>query len=110
MFCKIVAKELPADIIYEDANIIAFNDISPQSPVHVLILPKKHIQNVLELTKDETPLISDVFKVAGTLAKKYILDKDGFRIVNNTGNDGGQTVNHIHFHLMGGRKFSWPPG
>jgi histidine triad (HIT) family protein len=110
IFCKIARHEIKSDIVYEDGEIIAFNDLNPQAPVHVLVIPKKHIASVSGLTAGDDPLIGRIHRVAGEIAAdKKIADK-GFRISVNTGQDAGQAVAHIHFHLLGGRKFSWPPG
>ncbi|NLY78074.1 MAG: histidine triad nucleotide-binding protein [Tissierellia bacterium] len=110
IFCKIANKEIPSDIVYEDDKIIAFKDVSPQSPVHILVIPKKHIGSLNDLDEEDTSLIGDIFKIIKKLAKDMGVDEEGYRVVNNCGELGGQTVHHIHFHLMGGRKFSWPPG
>jgi histidine triad (HIT) family protein len=110
LFCKIINKEIPADIIFEDDNVLAFRDINPQAPVHILVIPKKHISNTLEIEKEDSKILPDIFDVINKLVKKESLDKDGFRIVNNCGERAGQSVFHIHFHLLGGRAFQWPPG
>ncbi len=110
LFCKIINKEIPADIVFEDNNVLAFRDINPQAPVHKLVIPKKHISNILELGPEDSGVLPAIFDAAGKLVKKEGLDKDGFRIVNNCGAKAGQSVFHIHFHLLGGRVFNWPPG
>lgn len=110
IFCKIANKEIPSEIVYEDDRIVAFKDIEPQAPIHILIIPKEHIQSVNELNKNNISLIDDIFCTIKKLVKDFNIEKNGYRIVNNCGEYGGQTVNHIHFHLLGGRKFSWPPG
>lgn len=110
IFCKIANKEIPSEIVYEDDRIVAFKDIEPQAPIHILIIPKEHIQSVNELNENNINLINDIFSTIKKLAKDFNIEKDGYRIVNNCGEYGGQTVNHMHFHLLGGRKFSWPPG
>ena len=109
LFCDIVNKKIPADIVYESATVLAFKDISPQAPIHVLIIPKQHIDNVLGFTPNDGKLLSELMLAIKNIAKKQAL-KNGFRIVTNTGQEGGQEVNHLHFHLLGGRKLSWPPG
>ena len=106
IFCKIINKEIPSDIVYEDDEIIAFKDIEPVAPVHILIVPKKHIPSVMELTDGEQLLIGKIYSVAQKLAIKFNVDKNGFRIVTNCGDNAGQTVKHIHFHLLGGKKLA----
>lgn len=108
IFCKIVNKEIPSEIVYEDDKILAFKDINPQAPVHLLIIPKEHIASIMEFNDDD--LIKDIFVVIKKLAKELSLDNSGFRIVNNCGQEGGQTVYHVHFHLLGKRAMKWPPG
>jgi len=110
VFCKIIKGEIPSSKVYEDEKVVAFNDINPEAPVHVLIVPKIHVQSILELDEAGYNIIAHVFKVASDIAKNLKLDEKGFRIVNNIGEDGGQTVPHIHFHLLGGRSLQWPPG
>ena len=109
IFCSIVKGDIPTSKIYEDDKVIAFNDISPQSPVHILIIPKEHIPSVMEVDNNND-IISHVFSVINKIAKDKNLDKKGYRIVNNCGEEGGQTVPHLHFHLLGGRQMQWPPG
>ena len=110
IFQKIIDREIKADIVYENSNIIAFNDIAPIAPLHILIVPKKMINSINELENDDKELIGEMFIVAKELAKKYKINKSGFRTVFNTNDDAGQTVFHIHLHLIGGRKLDWPPG
>lgn len=110
IFCKIINKEIPAKVAYEDDNVVAFHDINPQAPIHLLIVPKKHIASVMEIDDEENLLLGDIILTAQNLARENNLDKKGFRIVVNTGEEGGQTVNHLHFHLLGGRFLTWPPG
>ena len=110
LFCRISAKKIPADIIYEDSEAVAFNDINPQAPVHVLIVPKKHISTSLDITEKENVLIGHLFRLAAKIAKEKGIAEDGFRLVMNTNSDAGQTVFHIHLHLLGGRRMHWPPG
>lgn len=109
IFCKIANKEIPSKKVYEDDQIVAFNDLDPQAPVHVLIIPKKHIQSANQITDDDKEVIGKIFVVASKIAKELGLE-NGYRIVNNCGEDSGQTVQHLHFHLMGGRKMHWPAG
>lgn len=110
LFCKIGAHEIPTEAVYEDEDVIAFKDINPQAPIHLLIIPKKHVSSVMEINEEFNPVINKIFKVAQKLARENNIDKKGFRIVINTGDDGGQTVHHLHFHLLGGRFMTWPPG
>jgi len=110
IFCRIIEKEIPSNIVYEDDNIIAFKDINPQAPVHLLVVPKKHIPNLLEVEEKDSFLILEITRVIKELAKTYNIDDKGFRVVINTGDEGGQTVHHLHFHLLGGRFMTWPPG
>ena len=111
IFCKIAHGEIPAQIVYEDAQVVAFKDLSPQAPVHVLIVPKKHIQSVANFQAEDKELAAHIFvDVVPKLATELGITDGGFRIVLNTGEDGGQTVNHLHVHLLGGRKMTWPPG
>ncbi len=108
IFCKIARGEL-GTLIYEDETVAAFNDANPQAPVHVLIVPKIHVANITELA--DKNLAAHIFtEVVPKIAQKTGVDKNGFRLVVNTGDEGGQTVNHLHVHLIGGRKMTWPPG
>ena len=111
IFCKIVDGSIPSQKIFEDAEVIAFKDLSPKAPVHVLIIPKKHIANIKELTADDKALTAHIFvDVVPKLAAELGIADAGFRTVINTGDEGGQTVHHLHVHLLGGRKMTWPPG
>tara|TARA_A100001015_G_scaffold297395_1_gene378849 strand:+ start:1237 stop:1593 length:357 start_codon:yes stop_codon:yes gene_type:complete len=110
IFQKIIDKELEADILYENENIIAFNDIAPIAPTHILIVPKKMIASINDLEKEDKELIGEMFILAKELAEKYKINETGYRTVFNTNGDAGQTVFHIHLHLIGGRKLDWPPG
>ena len=110
LFCKISTGEIPATIRYEDDELIAFDDVSPQAPHHILIVPRKHIRTTLDLTTVDNKLIGHVYQVAGKLANDLGFSQDGFRVVNNCNEAGGQSVWHLHFHLLGGRDMSWPPG
>lgn len=109
IFCKIIDKEISSKIIYEDEQLIVINDIDPKAPVHFLIMPKEHISSNEDITDSNSSIVGYIFSIANKLAKEYGL-KDGYRIVNNCKDHGGQTVNHIHFHLLGGRQMLWPPG
>jgi len=110
IFCKIVNGEIPSKKIYEDDKVYAFYDINPEAPTHFLVIPKEHIQSVNYLNEDNIDVISHIFKVINKLVSELGIDKKGYRIVNNCGEDGGQTVGHIHFHILGGRNLQWPPG
>lgn len=109
LFCKIIAGEIPSKKCYEDEEVLAFHDIDPKAPVHVLIIPKKHIVSVAETEESDFAIYSKLFSVAKRLAEEFELN-NGYRIVTNVGEDGGQAVAHLHFHLLGGRQFGWPPG
>jgi len=111
IFCKIAAGEIPSQKVYEDESVVAFKDLSPKAPVHVLIVPKKHIQSVAHFQAEDKELAAHIFvDVVPKLANELGIAENGFRVVMNTGDDGGQTVHHLHVHLLGGRKFTWPPG
>jgi len=110
IFCKIVNKEISSPIVHEDETTIAFNDINPQAPVHIIVIPKRHIERVSELTADDSDLISRVIFAGNKIAKEKGLAESGYRFVLNCNRDAGQVVFHIHMHLLGGRKMSWPPG
>lgn len=109
LFCKIIKSEIPTDFVYEDEKIVAFKDINPQGPIHLLLIPREHIESADDINKENSHLIGHIFEVAKKLAKENNLDS-GYRIVNNCKEDGGQSVDHIHFHLIGGRQMLWPPG
>ncbi len=109
IFCQIAKKELPAEIVYETDSIVAFKDINPQAPVHIIIVPVQHYDNITTVPAG-SDLMQHIQNAVNKLAIKYKLAESGFRIVNNCGADGGQTVNHLHFHLLGGRALQWPPG
>lgn len=109
IFCKIAAGEIPSTKVYEDDTVVAFNDLDPQAPVHVLIIPQEHIASAAEINESNSAVVAHIFEVAAKIAAEKGL-KDGFRIVNNCGDSAGQSVKHLHFHLMGGRDFGWPAG
>lgn len=109
LFSKIIDREIPADIVYEDNDCLAFNDINPQAPVHVLVIPKKPIPSLAVAADDDAELLGHLLMVVRDLASQLHLD-DGFRVVINAGPDGGQTVDHLHLHLLGQRSLTWPPG
>lgn len=98
------------DSVYEDEDIIVFKDINPVAPIHLLAIPRKHISSIMEIDKFEDRIIAGIFKIISKLAKEMKIDEDGFRVVTNTGDGAGQSVKHLHFHILGGRKFTWPPG
>lgn len=110
IFCKIVDKKIPAKIVYEDEFTIAFEDINPQAPVHILVIPKKHVPTLLDIKDEDSSLISHLIMVAKRIAIDKGIAQRGFRIVTNCNPESGQTVYHIHIHLLGGRKMHWPPG
>ncbi|WP_018247796.1 histidine triad nucleotide-binding protein [Orenia marismortui] len=110
IFCKVVSGEIESNIIYEDDKVVAFEDINPQAPVHYLVIPKKHIPTLLEIKEEDQKLIGHIYRVISKLAKKEGIAEDGFRVVSNCNEAGGQTVYHIHYHLLGGRNLQWPPG
>lgn len=109
LFCKIAAGQIPSKKVYENEWVYAFEDIDPQAPFHVIIIPKEHIVSAAEISADNSHLIAKVYEAVAEIAKENRLEK-GFRVVNNCGEDGGQTVGHIHFHLLARRNLAWPPG
>lgn len=109
LFCKIVSKEIKSDIVYEDDKVIAFKDIEPVAPVHILIIPKEHYDSILNVAPG-SEIVAHIHTVAVKLALRFGIADTGFRIVNNCGDDGGQSVKHLHYHLLGGRSLAWPPG
>ena len=110
LFCKIVEKKIPADIVYESEDIIAFKDIEPKAPIHCLIIPKKHISTINDIDGSNSNIIGLMYEAAAQLARIFNVDKDGYRVVMNCNSNGGQTVYHIHLHFLAGRQLSWPPG
>lgn len=108
VFCKIAGGEIPTEKIYEDEDIIAFNDLDPQAPIHFLVIPKKHITSLESVEESDSKLLGQIMLAIQKLAKENNLE--GYRVVTNIGEDGGQTVPHLHFHVLGGRAFHWPPG
>lgn len=109
LFCKIINGEIPSKKVYEDDTVYVFEDVAPTAPIHYLIIPKEHIASAAELTSENSSVVAHIFEVASKLAKDLDL-KGGFRIVNNCGENAGQTVFHMHFHFLAGRKFEWPAG
>jgi histidine triad (HIT) family protein len=110
IFCKIVNGDIPADFIYQDESVLAFRDINPQAPTHILIIPKKHIERISDIDIEDADLVSKMVLAAKKIAQDESISESGFRLVFNNNKDAGQEVFHIHLHLLGGRKFSWPPG
>ncbi len=110
LFCKIINGEIPSSKVYEDEKVYAFRDIEPQAPTHILIIPKEHIASANELNEENASIVGHIFAVAAKIAKEEGIADNGYRIVNNCGQDGGQTVGHLHFHMLGGRSLQWPPG
>ena len=110
IFCSIVNNDIPCEKLIENDSIISFRDISPQAPTHILIIPKKHISTINDLKSDDSTLVGELFLIAKQLAKIENINISGYRTVFNCNEDGGQTVFHIHLHLLGGRQLSWPPG
>jgi histidine triad (HIT) family protein len=110
LFCKIVNREIPGSIVFEDERLLAFNDINPQAPTHILIVPKRHIGSLNDLTAEDDQVIGELVRRAAVLARERGISAGGFRTVFNTNRDAGQTVFHIHLHLLGGRSLHWPPG
>ncbi len=110
IFKKIIDKEIPSDIVYEDDLCLAFRDITPQAPVHILVIPKKEIKSVSDIKEEDIPLVGHIFCVIRKLAEELGIASDGYRVVSNCGANACQTVPHLHFHVIGGRPFGWPPG
>lgn len=110
LFCRIASKKIPASVVFEDAEILAFDDIRPQAPVHVLLIPKRHFASLNEADEDKRALLGRLLIAAREIAKLKGVDRTGYRVVFNTGPDSGQEVPHIHAHLLGGRRLAWPPG
>ena len=110
VFTQIIEKKKPAEIIYEDDEVVAFKDINPQAPVHVLIVPRKPIPKLTAADESDKAILGKMVMVARKIAKDFGLDEDGFRLLMNEGKNGGQTIYHLHFHLLGGRRLMWPPG
>jgi len=110
LFCRIIRREIPASIVYEDDRVLAFNDINPQAPTHVLLVPKRHISSLNDLTPGDDSLVGELNRRAAAIAEERGISAGGYRTVFNTNRDAGQTVFHIHLHLLGGRSMQWPPG
>ena len=110
LFCRIVEKKVPADIVYESDDVIAFRDIEPKAPIHCLIIPKKHISTINDIDGSNSNIIGLMYEAVAQLARSFNVDKEGYRVVMNCNSVGGQTVYHIHLHFLAGRQLSWPPG
>jgi histidine triad (HIT) family protein len=110
LFCRIVADEIPSTRVHEDEHVIAFRDVAPRAPTHILVIPREHIASAADLTEADGPLLGRLFAVAAAVAREQGIADSGYRLVTNVGRWGGQTVDHLHLHLMGGRPFEWPPG
>ena len=110
LFCKIVGKDIPAELIFEDDRIVAFNDINPQAPIHILIIPREHLASLNDVPEEKRDLLGHILLRAQQIAQNLGIRENGYRIVLNTARDSGQEVYHIHFHLLGGRRMTWPPG
>jgi histidine triad (HIT) family protein len=110
LFCKIIGGQIPGSIVFQDDQLIAFKDINPQAPLHVLIIPRRHIASLNDLTPDDDALVGSMFRAAAALAKEHGYAERGYRTVFNTNREAGQTVFHIHLHLLAGRPLTWPPG
>ena len=110
LFCRIAAHELPADLAHEDDLVLAFHDINPKAPTHLLLIPRRHIPSAAYLAPEDGEMLGRLFSVAAKLARETGIAERGFRLVSNSGPAAGQSVDHLHFHLLGGRSMSWPPG
>ena len=110
LFCKIIDRSIPSSLIHEDEKVLAFHDINPQAPIHALVIPKKHIATINEVTEDDVLLTGHMILTAKKIAKQLELSEDGYRLVFNVNDAGGQEVHHIHLHILGGRQMTWPPG
>ena len=110
VFCKIAAREIPSEILRESDRVVAFRDLDPKAPTHILLIPKDHIGSLEDLTDEHGAMLADIVQAAAHLARTEGIDQTGWRLVSNVGPDAGQSVFHLHFHLLGGRKMLWPPG
>ena len=110
LFCQMVEGEVQADVVHSSDNVLGFRDINPQAPTHILLIPKEHVDSARELSRDHAGMLIELFRAAAHLARAEGIDRGGWRLVTNVGKDAGQSVQHLHFHLIGGRQMSWPPG
>ena len=110
LFCRIASREVPADIVRESDRVVAFRDVNPQAPTHILLIPKEHVASAAELGEPHGEVLADIMQAASQLARAEGIDESGWRLVTNVGPDAGQAVFHLHFHLLGGRPMDWPPG
>ena len=110
LFCGIADGKIKANLVFQDEAVLAFKDIAPKAPVHILIIPRKHVVSVLDIEANDSGVIGRIFQVAGQLAREQGIADSGFRVVVNSGADAGQSVSHLHYHLLGGRRMTWPPG
>ncbi len=110
IFCKIVAGQIKAQVVFEDERVLAFRDLNPQAPVHILIIPKKHVERLMSASEEDLAVFADLHRAAQKVATDEELTETGFRLVTNNGKDAGQSVDHLHYHLLGGRPMAWPPG
>jgi histidine triad (HIT) family protein len=110
IFCRIAAREIPAEILRESDRVVAFRDLDPKAPTHILLIPKEHIGSLEDVTDEHGAMLADIAQAAAHLARTEGVDQTGWRLVSNVGPDAGQSVFHLHFHLLGGRKMAWPPG
>ncbi len=110
LFCKIIMGEIPGETVYESDDVLGFADINPMAPIHVLFVPKQHLRSVSDIEASDKDWLTEIFEAAANYASEQGIAQDGFRIVANVGQNGGQAVDHLHFHLLGGRQMQWPPG
>ena len=110
IFKKIIEGEIPEDVVFEDEHCLAFRDVNPQAPIHILMIPKKEIKSLADVTTADQELLGHLLTKCAQVARQLDLDSQGYRVITNTGRDGGQSVEHLHFHILGGRPLSWPPG
>jgi histidine triad (HIT) family protein len=110
LFCRIAAGEIPASVVYQDDRVVAFRDVNPQAPTHVLLIPRKHIPSLVALSEEDDAIIGYLARISGQIAQAEGIAQSGYRLVANNGREAGQSVDHVHFHLLGGRGLTWPPG